>query len=63
MGQQIKQQDEPVYNLDVQDKLDKKDYELIGQFNKTYILLEKSEGLFIIDQHAASHFPRGNKFN
>ncbi|MDR3647123.1 MAG: DNA mismatch repair endonuclease MutL [Candidatus Babeliales bacterium] len=54
MGQQIQQQNEfPQHNLDVQDKLDKKDYELIGQFNKTYILLEKSEGIFIIDQHAA----------
>lgn len=30
-----------------------KDYEIIGQFKKTYILLEKEEGLFLIDQHAA----------
>ena len=28
-------------------------YELIGQFKKTYLLLEKEDGLFLIDQHAA----------
>ena len=28
-------------------------YHLIGQYNKTYILLEKPNGLFIVDQHAA----------
>jgi len=54
MGQKL-DQDKTImqYIPDVQDRLDKKDYELIGQFNKTYILLEKSEGIFIIDQHAA----------
>ena len=30
-----------------------RDYEIIGQFKKTYILLEKEEGLFLVDQHAA----------
>jgi len=39
--------------LEIQEKLEKKDYDLIGQFNKTYILIEKQEGLFIVDQHAA----------
>lgn len=28
-------------------------YSLIGQFKKTYLLLEHKDGLFIIDQHAA----------
>ncbi len=28
-------------------------YALIGQYKKTYLLLEKKEGLFLIDQHAA----------
>jgi DNA mismatch repair protein MutL len=28
-------------------------YTIIGQYNKTYILLEEEDGLFIIDQHAA----------
>ncbi len=28
-------------------------YTLIGQYHKTYILIEQKEGLFIIDQHAA----------
>ena len=30
-----------------------KNYRLIGQFKKTYLLLEKEEGLFVVDQHAA----------
>lgn len=54
MGQQLEHQNEvPQFISDVQDKFERKDYELIGQFNKTYILLEKAEGIFIIDQHAA----------
>lgn len=28
-------------------------YRLIGQYNATYILVEKEEGLFLVDQHAA----------
>lgn len=28
-------------------------YTLIGQYSKTYLLLEKEEGLYIVDQHAA----------
>jgi len=28
-------------------------YTLIGQYHKTYILIEQKEGLFIVDQHAA----------
>jgi len=28
-------------------------FRLIGQFQKTYILIEKQEGLFLVDQHAA----------
>ena len=30
-----------------------REYDLIGQFKKTYILLEKAEGLMYVDQHAA----------
>ncbi|MCX5921908.1 MAG: DNA mismatch repair endonuclease MutL [Candidatus Dependentiae bacterium] len=30
-----------------------KNYTFIGQFSKTYLLLEKEEGLYIVDQHAA----------
>ena len=30
-----------------------KNYELIGQYKKTYLLLEKDDGLFLVDQHAA----------
>lgn len=28
-------------------------YDIIGQFKKTYILIEKPDGLFFVDQHAA----------
>jgi len=28
-------------------------YRLIGQYNTTYLLVEKEEGLFLVDQHAA----------
>lgn len=28
-------------------------YTFLGQFNKTYLLLEKEDGLYIVDQHAA----------
>ncbi len=31
----------------------RRDYNLVGQFKKTYILLEKEEGLVLVDQHAA----------
>ncbi len=34
------------------DQKDIENYNLIGQYKKTYILLERTEGLFIIDQHA-----------
>ncbi len=30
-----------------------KNYTLIGQLHKTYILLEKPDGLYVVDQHAA----------
>jgi DNA mismatch repair protein MutL len=30
-----------------------KTYQLIGQYKKTYLLLEQEDGLFLIDQHAA----------
>jgi len=30
-----------------------KSYDIIGQYHKTYILIEKSDGLFLVDQHAA----------
>jgi len=32
---------------------EKQPYHLIGQYNKTYLLIEKEDGLFLIDQHAA----------
>lgn len=38
-------------------------YTLIGQFKKTYIVLEKEEGLFIVDQHAAQERIFLNQFN
>ncbi|MEX0848779.1 MAG: DNA mismatch repair endonuclease MutL [Candidatus Dependentiae bacterium] len=31
----------------------KQQYELIGQYKKTYLLLEQENGLFLLDQHAA----------
>ncbi len=31
----------------------KESYKLIGQFHKTYLLIEQEEGLYLIDQHAA----------
>lgn len=34
-------------NTDIQD------YRLIGQYNNTYLLVEKEDGLFLVDQHAA----------
>jgi len=30
-----------------------KQYDIIGQYKKTYILIEKNDGLFLVDQHAA----------
>src|SRR6185436_20464982 len=30
-----------------------KTYQLIGQYKKTYILLEQEDGLFLVDQHSA----------
>jgi len=30
-----------------------RNYRLVGQFNKTYILLDKPEGMMFVDQHAA----------
>lgn len=29
------------------------DYQIIGQYHKTYIVIEKEDGLFFVDQHAA----------
>ncbi len=36
-----------------QSEQDINDFTLIGQYKKTYILLEKDQGLLVIDQHAA----------
>lgn len=45
---------EPAYTQAfVQEEHEQDSYRLIGQFNKTYLLLEHPEGLFIVDQHAA----------
>ena len=33
--------------------LEKEQYTLIGQYHKTYLLIEQDEGLFLVDQHAA----------
>lgn len=35
------------------DEAEQQQYELIGQYKKTYLLLEQENGLFLIDQHAA----------
>jgi len=40
-------------HLQMSDKNLSKDYEIIGQYKLTYILLGKDEGLFLVDQHAA----------
>lgn len=34
-------------------KVVQQQYELIGQYKKTYLLIEQESGLFVIDQHAA----------
>jgi len=36
-----------------QEQIIQKKYDIIGQFKKTYIMIEKKEGLFFVDQHAA----------
>jgi DNA mismatch repair protein MutL len=33
--------------------ISQKNYRLIGQYNNTYLLIEKEDGLFLVDQHAA----------
>jgi DNA mismatch repair protein MutL len=37
----------------VQKEIEETPYKLIGQFKKTYLLLDHTDGLFIVDQHAA----------
>ncbi len=37
----------------IQQSLQQREYELIGQFHKTYILISKDDGLVFVDQHAA----------
>ncbi len=46
---QITQQEKEIVPLQHQESA----YTIIGQLHKTYILLEKDDGLFMIDQHAA----------
>ena len=36
-----------------QRQITQQQYEIIGQYKKTYILIEKADGLFFVDQHAA----------
>ena len=42
----------PLIN-DQHDSVSVENYRLIGQYKKTYLLIEKEEGLFLVDQHAA----------
>ncbi len=42
------QDDLRTINIDAQNN-----YRLIGQYNNTYLLVEKEDGLFLVDQHAA----------
>ena len=44
---------EDVAMIPVEQKNIPEEYALIGQFKKTYLLLEHTDGLFVIDQHAA----------
>lgn len=46
---------EPYFNKDTQATIHhtEKKHLIIGQFHKTYILIEKDDGLFMVDQHAA----------
>jgi len=39
--------------IETQAQIEQKKYEIVGQFKKTYIILEKDDGLFFVDQHAA----------
>ena len=48
----IKKHQEPLENV-IQQEIESYPYRLIGQFKKTYLLLEHPDGLFVIDQHAA----------
>jgi len=41
-----------ISNIPLETKTDQS-YQLIGQYKKTYLLLEHEDGLFLIDQHAA----------
>jgi len=47
----ITPQEEPVQQQMQQDV--QEHFNIIGHYKKTYILLEKEEGLFVVDQHAA----------
>lgn len=43
----------PSTELRINSALAKTEYQIIGQFHKTYILIEQEESLFLVDQHAA----------
>jgi DNA mismatch repair protein MutL len=52
-AQAASSQPQPVEEQHVLPHVVQQQYELIGQYKKTYLLLEQENGLFVVDQHAA----------
>ena len=44
---------QPAFAQSPEEQLEPIEYHIIGQLNKTYILLDHADGLFMVDQHAA----------